>query len=565
MDLDRSGCRRGFLSPACSPRAAIGVHKGRSRRLVLAAIAWIAFVPGAVVFADPPIAREIAEAIAARKGEPAALRQWLARVYEPVSAGAVWFTSRGHRPAVDAGLRALRAAADRGLRAADYDPDALERDVEAADRDGSSRSIARADVAMTAAMLRFLSDLRYGRVRPQDVEPHYIAHAKPASFVNALRDAAANDHLSAVIDAAEPSFAVYARLKVLLARYRTLASKPPIVLPPLDARKKKVEPGERYDGAAALRETLERAGDLPVDAPMPGDVYSQTLADGVVRFQQRHGLTPDGILGTDTLAALAVPALARVRQIEFSLERLRWLTDLPPGPLVAINIPSFRLWAFHDSGGARAPALSMPVIVGQAFRSETPAFIGEMRRVEFSPYWNVPASIARNELAPRLARDSSILARENMEIVTRTGAIAATADEGTIAALRAGMVRIRQRPGPKNALGGVKFVLPNAMNVYLHGTPATQLFARTRRDFSHGCIRVGDPAALARFVLRDRPEWTPAAIDAAMASGRTDVVKLSAPTQSSSSIRRRSSMSGHAHCSNPTYTGTTSDSRALSQ
>jgi murein L,D-transpeptidase YcbB/YkuD len=173
----------------------------------------------------------------------------------------------------------------------------------------------------------------------------------------------------------------------------------------------------------------------------------------------------------------------------------------------------------------------MPVIVGRAMRGETPMFIGEMRYVEFSPYWNVPPSILRNELLPQLTRDPSLLQREDMEFVsTRGGGSArATLDEAALAGLRSGELRLRQRPGPKNALGGVKFVLPNTMDVYLHGTPAQALFERTRRDFSHGCIRVREPAALAGFVLRGQPEWTPAQIDAAMVSGTNRIVKLAAP------------------------------------
>jgi L,D-transpeptidase YcbB len=171
------------------------------------------------------------------------------------------------------------------------------------------------------------------------------------------------------------------------------------------------------------------------------------------------------------------------------------------------------------------------VIVGRAMRSETPVFIGEMRHVEFSPYWNVPPGILRNELLPRLAGDPSYLEHEDMEIVSaRHPGLALTADlaEG-LAALRSGEARLRQRPGPKNALGGVKFVLPNTMDVYLHATPAHALFDRTRRDFSHGCIRVRDPVALALFVLGDRPEWTRGEIEAAMASGVNRTVPLRAP------------------------------------
>ena len=173
----------------------------------------------------------------------------------------------------------------------------------------------------------------------------------------------------------------------------------------------------------------------------------------------------------------------------------------------------------------------MPVVVGRAMRTETPVFIGEMRYVEFSPYWNVPPSILRNELLPRLARDPSYLDRENMEIVSVRGdgsAHAADVD-AAIAALRSGEARLRQRPGPKNALGGVKFVLPNTMDIYLHATPDRQLFDRARRDFSHGCIRVREPEVLAAFVLRGRPEWTAAAIEAAMTSGVNRSVALAAP------------------------------------
>jgi murein L,D-transpeptidase YcbB/YkuD len=499
------------------------------RRFAVATVAALALAPFAAAASGEAsiIAQEIGAAVAAQPKDAAVRREWIERVYEP--AQPVWFTAQGRRHAIDAALRELRGAAERGLRAADYDADAMESIMEAAERDRTPRSVARADVAMTAAMLSLLSDARYGRVRPQDVEPHYVARSKPPAFVGGLREAAAGERIAELIDAAEPSFAQYSRLKRLLGRYRALASMPPIALPAPGARGGKVEPGERYEGAAALREALVRLNDLPADTPDPGDLYSHALASGVVRFQRRHGLAPDGVLGERTLAALRVPAAARVRQIELSLERLRWLPDLAPGPLVAINIPSFRLWAFDDASAAQAPALSMPVIVGKAMRGETPVFIGDMNRVEFSPYWNAPAAIARDELAPQLARDPSMLAREDMEIVTRSGAISTSADEAAIAALRAGEVRIRQRPGPKNALGGVKFVLPNSMNIYLHGTPARQLFERTRRDFSHGCIRVGDPPALARFALRGQSEWTAEAIDAAMAAGKTRAVKLSAP------------------------------------
>jgi L,D-transpeptidase YcbB len=504
-------------------------------RVVGVALLWLLPVCGA--WADPALDARTA-ALAADHAPPGAARYsprvdraWIERVHAPAQPGPVWFTPDGPRPAVGTALRELRAAAGRGLAPEDYDIGALERRVEAASGHAPDpEAIARADVALTETVLQMLADVRYGRVQPQRVEPHFRARAKDAAFVAELRGAVARDRLGALIDAAEPGFPQYAKLKRLLAEYRSLAAQPAPGLPPLASPRSKLVVGERWAGVPALHAALVRLGDVPANAEPPlDDRYSETLAAGLRRFQGRHGLLPDGILGTETLAALAVPIAARVVQIVLSLERLRWLPEFPSGPLIAINIPSFQLWAFADAPAAENATLSMPVVVGRAMRSETPVFIGDMRHVEFSPYWNVPAGILRNELLPRLAGDPSYLEREDMEIVSTRGDRAALAADAGIAALRSGEARLRQRPGPRNALGGVKFVLPNTMDVYLHATPARELFDRARRDFSHGCIRVREPAALASFVLEGRPEWTAAAIEAAMASGVNRSVPLARP------------------------------------
>jgi len=274
-----------------------------------------------------------------------------------------------------------------------------------------------------------------------------------------------------------------------------------------------------------------RLGDLPPATPRPLDYrYSDALAAGVIRCQARHGLAQDGVLGQQTIAALNVPLAVRVTQLELALERMRWLPEFAGGRAIVINVPSFQLWAFADARDTASATLSMPVIVGKAVKHETPIFIGEMRAVEFSPYWNVPRNILRNETLPRLARDPGYLGREDMELVSTRGdgGVLTSVDATSLAALHAGELRVRQRPGAKNALGGVKFVLPNTMEIYLHGTPARELFERTRRDFSHGCIRVRDPGALAAFVLQGKPEWTADAIGAAMTSGRNRTVPLEA-------------------------------------
>ena len=183
----------------------------------------------------------------------------------------------------------------------------------------------------------------------------------------------------------------------------------------------------------------------------------------------------------------------------------------------------FRLWAWDSIPPDGAPTFDMGVIVGRALNTQTPVFVEEMRSVIFRPYWNIPSSILRHEILPAIERDSDYLRRQNMEIVSGAGddarPVPATVDN--LVQLRAGGLRVRQRPGPNNALGLVKFVFPNDENVYMHGTPAPQLFSRYRRDFSHGCVRLEDPVALAEWVLNDQPEWTRDRILTAMQGSAT--------------------------------------------
>jgi murein L,D-transpeptidase YcbB/YkuD len=524
------------LAPATNQRAPDGPRPVQSYRVMGIALLWLLPVCGG--WANPAVDARISELTAGRDSAvvtrfplPPIDRLWIERVYQSAQGAPVWFTDDGPRQAVNVAFHELRTAADRGLAPGDYDIGSLDRLVEAASGSAPAPdAIARADVALTATFLQFLADLRFGRLRPQEVEPFYRAAAKDSAFVAALRDAVARDRLAAMIAAAEPALPQYLRLKRLLHDYQILATLPAVVLPRIASPRGKVVVGDAYVGVPALHEELRQLGDLAADSASPvDDGYSEALAEAVRHFQVRHGLVPDGILGTDTLAALNVPFATRLKQIVLSLERMRWLPEPVPGPVIAINIPSFQLWAFADAENATRPTVTMPIVAGRAMRSETPVFIGEMRYVEFSPYWNVPPSILHNEILPRLANDPAYLEREDMETVsTRRGA--PTADAGpSIAALRAGEARLRQRPGPKNALGGVKFVLPNTMDIYLHATPARELFDRARRDFSHGCIRVREPATLAEFVLQGRPEWTPVQIEAAMTSGVNRTVLLNAP------------------------------------
>lgn len=384
--------------------------------------------------------------------------------------------------------------------------------------------------AVEDAFRRYLDHLHFGRVRPRDLGFGVPGASGDAISVDAaLAAAVAAGRLQQAVQALTPPLAQYRQLREALAAYRALAAQPAwTALPPMP---KKLEPGQAYAGTAALRERLVGFGDLASDATVSATHLDGTLVEALRRFQSRHGLEADGVLGRGTFAALDVAPERRVRQIELALERLRWLPQRSARPVIAINIPMFRLWAWDAVAAESTPALSMEVIVGRAVRTQTPVFADEMTHLIFRPYWNVPRSILRNEVLPAALRDPGYLARHDMEIVSGPGddakPVAATPEN--LEAARAGALRIRQRPGPKNSLGLVKFIFPNDDNVYLHGTPARELFARSRRDFSHGCVRVQNPPALTQWLLKDQPAWGAERIAAAMEGAKSQQVNLSAP------------------------------------
>ena len=516
----------------------MGLASARSlaRCLALASLALLLFAGGAV--AQERDAREVIRALIARASLPqlrhrdfGAYRSALDAFYQAGGYAPQWV---GPNAPWREALIELTAAPTHGLDPADYDVDWLKGEFEAIARgDRASERLPRADVALTVSVFRLLSDLHGGRVTPARAGFGFKTNHTPLDLAALVRVGLAKGNLHDAVAATEPWFPLYKRLEEALARYRGFAEDSLPAIPRLPKRVRKVDPGGTYDGVGAIAERLRRVGDLPAEAPMPArNRYDGALVDAVRAFQERHGLKADGVLGRDTLAALAVPFSARVRQLELSLERLRWLPELPPGPVIAVNIPSFRLWAFANARRDAAAQLTMPVIVGGAVSAKkTPVFIGDMRYLEFSPYWNVPPNIQKNEIVPKLKKDPGYWNREELEAVAvggKGGAITEL-DAATLDGLARGALRVRQRPGAKNALGAVKFVLPNTMDIYLHGTPAPQLFGQTRRDFSHGCIRVADPTALAAFVLADQPDWTAERIAEAMDAEKTSTVRLARP------------------------------------
>jgi murein L,D-transpeptidase YcbB/YkuD len=450
------------------------------------------------------------------------------------SAGAqelLWFSSGRPTAQARAAALVLSLAADQGLEPRDYDSELIGRRLVQASQGAplDDPSQAALDGALTHALQRYLSDLQNGRVEPQRIHADFaVRRAAPLDTAAYLRTGVAQQRVVQALSEAEPRVPMYAALRHVLARYRVLAGDPAwtVPLPPIPGRK--LAPGQAWAGLQVLARRLEALGDLPTGTAVP-DRLEGALVTALQSFQERHGLTRDGVLGQATLQQLGVTPAARVRQIELTLERLRW-TPIVQGPrMIVVNVPEFVLRAYDVHEGKVDVRVTMKVIVGKAMDTRTPLFDEDMRFIEFSPYWNVPPSIARNETVPRLRRDPAYFDQQGFEFVTPSGGVVTTLSANNLNAVLRGGWRIRQRPGPNNALGGIKFVFPNRDNIYLHHTPAPALFARDRRDFSHGCIRVEDPMALARFVLRDEPEWTEERIRAAMDKGESNVLRLSKP------------------------------------
>lgn len=461
-------------------------------------------------------------------------RAALARLYESRVHAPLWSEGTG-RPTADARAAvALLGAADAdGLVAADYDAGRLAAASAAASAASTpdAASVARFDIQLSANMLRYLRQLHRGRVDPLAGGFRIAAPPDDHDFTDVLRAALEQHRLAGAAAEWRPPLALYRLLAATLTRYRALAASPANQPPPPEPAT--VKPGQAAAHLLALDRWLRALGDLPPDAPAPGSpLYEGAIVDGVKAFQSRHGLEPDGVLGKATQAALGVPLAHRVRQIELTLERLRWLPHLD-ARFVAVNIPMFRLWGWDNVPPDGAPSFDMNVIVGRSLDTQTPVFIDQITHIIFRPYWNVPPSILKGEVLPALARDRGYLDDQDMEIVDGQGDNASVVplSDDALARLRAGRLRVRQRPGPKNSLGLVKFVFPNDDNIYMHGTPAPYLFSRSRRDLSHGCVRVVDPVGLALRMLADQPEWTRDRIVAAMEGGAPSRVDLKRPLQ----------------------------------
>jgi L,D-transpeptidase YcbB len=506
-------------------------------RLALACLLLTAAVPNFAWADDGEDAsawlrqRLVSTARTAPAGAPAS-EQKLYRFYAARDFRLAWSAGDdGLSPQAEALRRALLEAEADGLPASDYAVDAIERRWPAE----AAEDRAELDLLLTRAFLRYAADAR-GVVDPRGSDAGWQIEPPDGDDVASLEQALRSPDFAAALRAIESPHAEHARLRWALTHYRRIAAEggwPTLPHGPA------LELGVRDERVPLLRARLTLSGDLraPTAAAeataeaatvaggtgaLDEGLFDTDLGQAVRRFQERHGLEPDGVVGPRTRAALNVTAAERADRILVNLERWRWMPrDLGRRHLL-VNTAGFRLDYVEDG----EPTLGMRVIVGKEGWG-TPSFADRMTHIVLNPYWNVPPSIARGELLPKLREDPAAVAADGMRVFAGWDRDAAELDPLTVdwAAVPPGRgfpYRLRQDPGPKNPLGRMKFMFPNEHSIYLHDTPNRSLFRRAFRAFSHGCIRVEEPVRLASALLG----WAPERIEAALAKGENAYVRL---------------------------------------
>lgn len=437
-----------------------------------------------------------------------------------------WVEKAKPRPQIESLMQSLREAEQEGLDPHLYNVSMIEeRHREASkgfltDKGFDPREAGALDVWFTYLYMKYASDLADGLSDLSRADTTWKIPAEKFDPLQHLEKALNENRISESLRDLTPQVPEYQRLRTVLAQYTDIKAKGGWPTVPSNV---KLKPGQRSPHLSMLAKRLAATGDYRGTLPPDGQavVYDSNLVEAVKVFQRRHGLVDDGVITPAVTAALNVPVERRITQIQMNMERWRWLPRKLGDRYILVNIPEMRL----DIYEGETSTLTMKTVVGKE-DTPTPIFNDEMTHIIFSPYWNVPPSIAQEETLPAALNDPGFLARNNMEVVDTDGN---KVDPASVDLSNPAAYRFRQRPGGENSLGLVKFMFPNQFNVYLHDTPADSLFARAARSYSHGCVRLEQPVALAQYVLRDQPEWTAQRIEQAMHAGEEKHVKLKAP------------------------------------
>ena len=430
--------------------------------------------------------------------DPALIDQALIKLYREHGMQPLWLTEDTNMPTAGANdlIEVLQNSFQDGLNPDDYK--VAEILTLLPRQDIASR--VRLDVLLTMVLGRYVADMREGSADPCLLDPKLFAAArdKKVDLFTVVQSGLNTPDIKKFLRNQAPSHADYAGLRKALAKYRTI-----------------FEQGE-WDGIPTGRTIkrgmvdprlplicrhLQRSGDL-ISRPSQCSKYTREIEEAIKNFQHRFQLEADGVIGKRTVAALNIPISRLIKKIILNMERWRWLPHRLQGKRIFVNIAGFQLFGATDE----QVQIRMPVIVGKKYH-ETPVFTGMMKYLVINPYWNIPDSIAVKEIVPHMIRNPDYLHKQHIRIFRGWSENAPEIDPTSINWRTIGKnikrYRLRQDAGPTNALGRIKFIFPNPYHVYLHDTPARQLFKRSNRSFSHGCIRVSRPLDLAVYVLKD--------------------------------------------------------------
>ncbi len=449
------------------------------------------------------------------------------RAYQPA-----WSDASGPASLADSLVDGLYMLEQEGLDPHDYHLSALETLLSAVRHPQlpeDAAKLAELELLLSDAFLSAAMHLAAGRLKPSDRD-------LDLDLANHLERALATHALTSTLHGLIPSDAGYIELRRALARYRQIAANggwPTIASGPA------LKLGVESERVTTLRARLRVTGDLApsvaltdtVDGiPLVADqnVFDEALEAAVSRFQERHGLVVDGSVGPKTRAALNVSAEARVRQVILNMDRVRLQTSSFGDRQIVVNIPNYQLDVIENGHST----MTMRVVVGKP-NWQTPTFQSTMTYLVMNPYWMVPGGISQREIIPKVLQNPAYLKSQNMELLrgygSETRVINPASIDWSTVSTRNFPYRFRQRPGSRNALGRIKFKFPNRYHVYMHDTPARSLFAKPKRAFSHGCVRLERPADLAAYLLQDNPTWTSERIDKALKRGRRQHVNLPQP------------------------------------
>jgi murein L,D-transpeptidase YcbB/YkuD len=452
-------------------------------------------------------------------GEPIAADDLLREIYRGEAYQPFWTNEKNVLEMLDL----VRDAENHGLTPRDYLLDPLNSALESCSRSPTDSNRAEMDVLLTASLVRYAYHRRFGKIKATELDPDInfrreaFSDEKPGELLREILAAPA-PAIQSFIDLTAPSGPVYRGVQHALSEYRRIAEDggwPTI--PPGSA----LRAGDDDPRIATIRLRLVMTGELPGEAGAGSGIFDQPLEQAVKAFQERHALAIDGVIGKNTLAAMNVPVEQRIDQLRATLERLRWINHEAADTLVVVNIAGFSV-ALISKGEQIWSARAM---VGTSYR-QTPVFRGEITYVEFNPYWTIPPGIIIKDTLPAVQKDPGYLVERNIRVVDRDGGIVDPYSVDWHQYHSSVPFILRQDPGPKNALGTVKFAFPNSHFVFLHDTPSRELFEKPERAFSSGCIRIEDPLRLAELLLDDPKNYSRSALEAIVDSKATRRVHL---------------------------------------